>query len=443
MSGKTAHRAKRPFHDQKGRAAKSGLNFYIYAAVTLVNEKIRKTLRGRFAAVFLFFAFAGCLWTSCSEEQLFPGNARLKTAFRLTSSNALGGSITIQEAYLKLEGITVTGSVGNGNAPDANYPVPIEDPPYRLTQGDTARVSLTLPRSAYDQMDLHLFLLQTDYKLIVHQKTSEETPPPVNNGNDESTGGVADPNNGSPADDDSQNDGEQGADGDQPDEAGDQDGDDDGGGEEDDEDDGRDNQDEGERADDDDDHDNGDHKKGDKDDKKGKDDKKDKDGQKGKGDDKDEDDDNEDDEDDDDDRDDDDGDNDRTSGNEINGTVDLDHFFQHAKPSLVVFATWSFNGQDINLIFAVTDVERITIRATQNGGAQIRVDEHGQGIVNFDPERWFQSISANDLQNASLQSHQGRPVMFIHKAVNTGLFETLLNNLTASTTFEVTTSSDQ
>lgn len=257
-------------------------------------------------------------------------------------------------------------------------------------------------------MDLHLFLFQTDYKLIVHQKVPEENPPPVGEGDDKSTGGDTDTGNG--------NDGGT-AEGDH--ENADED-DDDGVGD-----------DEGGDQEDDSDEDKRDQKKGD-DDKKGKDEKKNKKNDNDK--------DHKDKNDDDDDHDDD-GDDDRISGNELNGTVDLDDFFQHAKPSLVVFATWAFNGENITIIFAVTDVKRITIRAMQHNRSQILIDDHGQGTVNFDPERWFQSISSTDLQNASLQTYQGQPVMFIHRDINAPLFETLMTNLTSSTTFEVVTPS--
>ena len=393
---------------------------------------------GRCLAYVVPFAFITLLWTSCSEEQLFPGNARIKTTFRLTSPHALSGNITIQQAYLKLEGISVTGRLGDENAPDATHPIPAEDPPYRLTQGDTAQVSLTLPTPVYDKMDLHLFLPQTDYQLIVHQKTNE-TPPPINDGNAEPDGGTpnpntgndnggstdgGDPNNGDPDDteddreeekeEDDREDNDDGRDDDADQTDDEQDGHDDGNGEhEDDEDD--------------------DHDKKDKDDKKkGKDDdRKDKDDDKGKGDDDDRDDK------DDDDKDDDDGADDRVASNEVTGTVDLDHFFQHAKPSVVVFATLTLNAQNINIVFAITDLKEITIPATQNDGPRIVVDEHGRASADFNPERWFESISTTDLENASLQSYQGQTVMFIHKDVNTPLFEKLLHNFINSTTFEV------
>ena len=104
---------------------------------------------------------------------------------------------------------------------------------------------------------------------------------------------------------------------------------------------------------------------------------------------------------------------------------------------MVVFATLTLNAQNINIVFAITDLKEITIPATQNDGPRIVVDEHGRASVSFNPERWFESISTTDLENASLQSYQGQTVMFIHKDVNAPLFEKLLNNFINSTTFEV------
>lgn len=422
-------------------AETDGVEFLDDAAVITELAKFRKTLAKPFAGRFVPCLLLIFLWSSCSEEQLFPGNARLKMTFQLTSKNALGGSIAVQQAYLKLQGISVTGSLGDKNVPEANYPISREDPPYRLTDGDSARVSLTLPSGAYDEMDLHLFLLQTDYRLIVHQKTTSETPPPAEQDNEEPAGdGTNGGGNNSSSDD---NDGNN----EQPDDQGNGGADDnDASGDDDtidqDSDDHSDDD-----ADDNESNDNGDdNQKGDGGKKSDKDKGKKNDDKKKKGnddDDRDESDDRDDDDDDDDDRDDDDGDNERISNTQVNKTVDLDHFFQHAKPALVVFATWTFNGKNVNVVFAVTDVQRITLRATQHQGSQISVDEHGRGTVKFDPERWFESISTSDLENASLQTYQGQPVMFIHKEINPGLFEKLLDNLIATTAFEVATSSDQ
>ena len=49
------------------------------------------------------------LGSSCSEEQQFSGNSQLETTFQLESNSALGGSITIQQAYLKLDHIAISG----------------------------------------------------------------------------------------------------------------------------------------------------------------------------------------------------------------------------------------------------------------------------------------------------------------------------------------------
>lgn len=403
-----------------------GLKFLALTSVMRRFKTISERLKGRCAAYVIPFLVITFLWTSCSDEQLFPGNARIKTTFRLTSPNALGGSITIQQAYLKLEGISVTGTRADKSAPEATYPISLEDPPYRLTQGDTAQISLTLPTPVYDKMDLHLLLLQTEYQLIVHQKTTGETPPPIDNDNGQPTGGETDPTGGN-GNDSATGGEEDGNGGDQDDEESDDRDDDQ------DEDSGDRDDDEQDEAKDDDDDDHG--KNNDDGDKKNKKDKdKDDDGDRDDNDDRDED---EDKDDDDKDKDDDDGDDDRRAGNNVTGTVDLDHFFQHAKPSLVVFATWTFNGQNINVVLAVTEEERITIRATQNDEPRIMVNEHGRGTVNFNPERWFESISTADLQNASVQDYQGQPVMFIHKDVNTPLFEILLNNIKSSTAFDI------
>lgn len=389
------------------------------------------------------------LWTSCSDDQLFRGNTRIQTTFRLKSQTALGGSVTIKDAYLKLNSIGVSGTLGDQSVPPASYPVAPEEAPFRLTQSDSAQVSLTLPSRAYDLLDFHLLLVQSKYQLLTLQQPAEPAPEPVTDNGGNTDGGVTE-DEGTPSGDDNGGQPDTGSD-DSPADNGDGgQSDDDGSGGDDDKQNDDPSDDDGANAggdtntppqedDNDDQGGNNDEEKGEgnkNDDGKGDggkdDDKDDKDDEEKDEDDKDDDKDSDDKDDDDDEKD------DGRARSEVDGTVDLDHFFQNAKPSLVVFATWNVNGENINIVFAVTDAERITIRATQNGGQRVMLADHGTATVTFDPEDWFQSVSATDLQNASRQAYQGQSVVFIHHDHNTALFDLLYSSLIESTTLEFT-----
>ena len=388
------------------------------------------------------------LGSSCTEEQDLANNAEVQLTFDLTSNSAMKGKITIDDAYLKLDRIQVAGNFGGQNFANVTHTVSAEEPPYRLSNADSSYVSFRLPASPYDQLVFDFYLFQDNYKLVFLESPVQETPAPTPGNNGGTTdpgqgegnpnhdndnggdGGEADPNDGAGEEDNGGSDGDNGGNpgNDTGNDPGDEDGDDGGGKSDDDDDDsdeGDDNDNNGDNDSDNEGNDNsGDDKKKDdkkKDDKK-KGDKKNKDNG-NKGDDDDDDDDDEDDEDDDD---------DRKSSNLSNHAIDLGHFFQNAKPALVVFATYSNNNQPVKLIFAVTSLEKFTVHATQEGRENVVITMKNFGKTMFDPEQWFNALSSADIESASRLTYQGQNVLFIHKEYNSNLYETLLSRLQAS-----------
>ena len=361
------------------------------------------------------------LCSSCTEDQRFAMNSEVFAKCRLRSETAMKGKLMIDEAYLKLDRIHVNGSSGGKNVASVTHTIPAEEPPYQLNSRDSANLVLKLPTTAYEQLDFDVFLYRDNYQLVLQ---SPQQQPPVQGGN----GGAPDPIAETP-DGDSGGDDEDGSSGNedpQGDTDQDTDTDDDGANDEetsgDDDNDGEDggdndNGNEGNKG-----NDNKNDNKNDKD----KDDNKNNDDNKGDGDD----DENEEDEEDDDD----DGD-DRQAGNE-NGIIDLQHFFQNAKPALVIFGTYNYNNQPLKVIFAVTSLEKITVRATQDDNFNVILTLRNFADISFDPEAMFSSISSTDIESASAQTYQGQQVLFIHKDHNASLYERLLSQLEASTTIE-------
>ena len=394
--------------------------------------------------------------SGCSDNEHVGNNSQVETTFRLKSPSAMGGLITIQEAYLKLDRVEVTGTLQETSVAGASHAIPAEDPPFQLTRGDSAQLTFTLPSRQYDQMELQLHLFPDDYQLILSGKPGAETPEPAGSDPGTNTGGQSgnggggqeeppggnsggdsgtDTDNGGSntgGDSGGNNSGEDNDNGGNPGggdpNGGNQGNGDDEGGDNDDDADEDDDRDEGDDRDDDD--NDGDGKKNkDKDDK---DNKKKKDKDKGK--DKDDDDDDKEDKEDDDDKDDDDRD-DRKTSSESSQTVDLDHFFQNAKPALVVFASYNNNGKKINIVFVVTGVEKIAIPVTQNENTGITLTARNTAFVTFDPERWFASVPPGVIESGALQSYQGQQVLFIHKDFNTPLFDVLYSRLVQSAEF--------
>ena len=404
-------------------------------------------------ALFLFILGSGC-----SDNEHVGNNSQVETTFRLKSPTAMGGLITLQEAYLKLDRVEVTGTLQETSVAGASHPIPAEDPPFQLTRGDSAQLTFTLPSRQYDQMEIQLHLFQDDYQLILSGKPGAEIPEPAGSdpgtntggqagnggGGQEEAGGSSGGGSGTGTDDgDSNTGGDSGGSNsggeinnggnpgggdpnggnqengnDDNDDADDDEGDDGGNGDDD----------EGDEGDDRDD-DEGDGKKNkDKDDKN---DKKKKDKGKGKndGDDDKDDDDDDDKDDDDDDRD------DRKASTESTQTVDLDHFFQNAKPALVVFASYNNNGKNINIVFVVTGAEKIAIPVTQDENTGITLTARNTAFVTFDPERWFASVPPGVIESGAMQTYQGQQVLFIHRDFNTPLFDVLYSRLVQSAEF--------
>jgi hypothetical protein len=371
------------------------------------------------------------LWTSCAVEQDFFGTSDILATFKLTTPAAMEGKISIAEAYFKLNRIEISGSLSGKNITNLTHPIPADEPPYNLTQADSSQVDFSVSSRAYDQLDLHLFPFTDTYQLVYLAGTVEN-PPPVEEPQEDQ---------GTSEDQDADQDNVGGDDGDntQGGHNGEDTGDNDNSGEDEENDDGDDNdgdsEDEsGDKDDDDDDS---------KDDKKNKGDKgKDKDKKhknKGKGKDKHDDDDDHGDDDDDGDRDDDDDDDrdDRKSRNDSNSAVDLDHFFQNARPGLVVFGIYENNGKVINVILVVSDLEKLTIRGKQDDSFSIMLAENNAAQLSFDPAYWFQSLTPQDIEGGTIQVYQQQKVLFIHPDHNTALYQALVSRLEGSADLQI------
>ena len=358
-------------------------------------------------------------WTSCTtEDQLHsPTSSDVEAIFTLKSPATMNGKITIREAYLKLDRLQATGSLGGDNSTDIMQPIPPEEPPYQLTKSDSGKLNFTLPFRVYDQLDFHLFLFQDSYDLIFRQSTAPETPDPGENNDDGSPDEGGSGENG----DNDEGAGNENTGNDQDSGNSDNDSNDD------DEDD-QENQ------------DNGDDKEdghNDKDDDKKNENKnknKNKDGDKGKNDkddndeDNDDDDDKDDDDEDEDERDDDDG----RSGRSEKQTVNLADFFQNAKPAMVLVAGYENNGRMISIIFVVSDIHEIVIPARQNGAFALSLNQKNSAVITFDPEVLFEDIAPADIESAEIQPYQQQDVLFIHRDFNTHLYEVLSARLEQS-----------
>lgn len=356
------------------------------------------------------------LCSSCMEDQRFAVNSEVLAKFRLRSETAMKGKLVIDEAYLKLDRIHVNGNSGGKNVASVTHTIPAEEPPYHLNSGDSTNVVFKLPTTAYEQLDFDVFLYRDHYQLIFGSPQQE---PPVQGGNGGTPGPVAEtPGGEDGGQDDDDEEGSSGNEDPQGDTDEDTDTDDDG-----------DNDEESSEVDDSDGEDGGENDEGNKGDDNKND--KDNDDKNNKGDDKGDDDD-EKGEDDDEDEDDDD---DRQAGNE-NGIIDLQHFFQNAKPALVIFGTYNYNNQPLKVIFAVTSLEKITVRATQDDSYNVILTLRNFADISIDPEAMFSSVSSTDIESGSRQTYQGQQVLFIHKDYNASLYDRLLSKLEASTTIE-------
>lgn len=354
------------------------------------------------------------LGSGCStEEQLFENPSHVQANFNLESPSAMNGKVFINDAYLKLDRIQ---AIGNGEThTNITHPIPAEEPPFQLSKTDSSRVKFRLPGRAYESLDFHLFLIPDPYQLVFREPVAEGPPPPGGNdgqdtGGEDQTGGE---NTGgdieAPPGENDSNDGEENT---PP--ATDGEADDDG--------------DDSDREDSED--DQTDHWDGDDDDDRKQKDKKKKKKNKGDKDRDDDDDENEDD-------DDDDRDDGRRSSADGTATPDLDHFFQNARPGLLITGTYENNGSTISIIFASSGLEKITVRASQNDGPFIRLKEYNNAEIIFDAASWFQAIGPEDIESAHIQLYQQGPVLFIHRDFNHQLYELLAPRLQAATSLTV------
>jgi hypothetical protein len=376
--------------------------------------------KGKVKAILMMSFFLAFLWSGCADDTQNVETTEVKTTFRLSTTSALKGKISIQEAYLKLDHIEVRGLLAGQNVAAISHDIPREDGPFKLSRPDSSYVTFAMPVAPYDQIIYDLYLFQDTYELIPVVNAAPEVPSPSpapgnNNGGDnngEQPGATPPPGDDNSGGNEGENPGGDDQD-DEEDEGQDNEGDNDNGSEDDDDDESD--------ADDDGDDDDDDNDDGDDDEEgqkgKGKGKKKDKDNKdnKGKKGDKDDDDDNH---------------GDRLTGTSNAGTIDLDHFFQNAKPSLVVVGVYNNNAQPLPIIFVVTGKDKITLQTPGNESIVVTTQNLAEAV--FDPELWFAPIATTDIESAQRQLYQGQEVLFIHKDVNSGLYEILLAQLESS-----------
>ena len=312
----------------------------------------------------------------------------------------MDGKIQISDALLKLDYVQASGNVGKQNTA-VIHSIPSEEPPYRLTVPDSSQLRFSLNSIHYDALDFHLFLAADNYQLILKDNVEESAPVPRQTDDGET---------GNSDDDDGQYNG-----GNQNENDGDADDDesDDDSGEENDEDgdDGNDTEHDGDDDDHDRDKDNKKNNKGDKD--KNKNENKNK--GKNKGHDK--------------------------NGGKIAGStsqsVDLDDFFQNAKPGMVVLATYMNNGKIINIVFVGSGIGELTIRAKQNDSFAISLSEQNSAEITFDPAHWFDSLTPALIESADIQIYQQQNIVLIHENFNSTLYKEISSRIEGSATLTI------
>lgn len=409
----------------------------------------------------------------CTPEELVPDEAQVETIFSLKSRELAQPSITVQEAWLKLDRIQVSGSPGSSGFTHAINP---EEPPFRLGDADSSRVHFSLPSRPYERLTFDLYLFQDDSELSYLHTGAPEQPSPSGSDNDASGNAGEDPASGEQENTGSENSDDSGADENPSDnddsaEDGDETTNDDVG--ETHEDPGADNgdateEDSGESAGDTgnddnetgqdetvtgDEGDDGNDAHGDKDDKKHEKGKKEKgkksDKKEHKGGDKEKDKKEEGrgkgkSEDGHHDRHGDDKQDEKKARNNTGATrveaevLDLDQFFRGARPGLVVMARYANNGQTINILFAVTDLEKLSVTARQNDGVAIVLNKQNLAEVSFDAATWFEGVTAGEIESARMQQYQGQQVLFIHRDFNSALYDRLLSRLDSSVYLAIT-----
>jgi len=374
--------------------------------------KMKEIVLSGFIAILLSGVGSSCT----TEDQLYsPTGAQVKATFSLESPSALNGKISIREVYMKLDRVQVTGYHQGDMNTDIHHPIPPDDRPFQLSKADSSQINFTLPFRTYDQLDFHLFLFQDTYTLAYDVTPTEQGPPVEEEGESPDTGDASDDNKGNSDENDSDDD--TGDDSETDDGDSGEEGSDDGEG---------DNEEDGETEDSDDGDDN-DKDKGDKDDKGKDNDKKDKKKKKDK------DNDGDDNEDDDDDEDEDDGDDDRRSnGNEDRQVLNLEHFFQNAKPGMVITGTYENDARIVTIIFVAAGIEKFTVRAKQHDSFNLMLNDKNEATITFDPEIWFEGLQPADIESAQIQRYQQQEILFIHSDFNSDLYQVLASRLEES-----------
>lgn len=354
--------------------------------------------RKKMISPFLFLWGASSLFFSGCATEESPVTANVVATFRLKSTTAMDGKITIDEAFLKLDRIEGVGALHNGNQTHVTHHIPADDPPYTLRSADSSTVTLRLPPGVYDQLDFNLYLFQDTYQLVMDENPAPPAP-------------AEHPDGGQPAEQEDH----------KRDEAGDaQHGDeDDGGGSGEDNDD----HDKGSHGDPDDDEDS-DHHHGDEGDDHKNDghhhdghdqggpghDKHEGKGKDHKGH----------------------GHHDRVSQIADAGQVNLDDFFHNARPGILVVGTYKNNGKTLKLIFVASGIGKLSVHAKQDDSFGIVLAGPATAEIVFDPEQWFSTVSSAEIESVPTQVYQGQNILFIHPDDHPDLFQKLRPRLEES-----------
>lgn len=389
----------------------------------------------RFTIVCLFASLA-CL-LACNDEQLY-NNAVLETSIQVTTQQ-INENLKIESARLRVASINMYAKGNSGGTLSTDPSVPLLSNDLSLTEGGNPQpLKVSVARGEYDSVRMTIKLIQDDYALLISEPRESD---PDEGGLPDSSD---DEDGDSSGDDDSNNDGGSNDNaGEDPVNDGGETGNDEGGndnaggdpvdngGESGNESSGGNNGtpgssggsvgNGGSNAG------GGAPPKNDKDDKK-KDDKKKNQDDKKKDKDKDKKD-------------------DKKKGKKGNSggrtndlqasTVDLEHFFEHAKPALFASLIYTTPAKKIHVIVALDNFALMDFQNTQRLSI---TDLYGnKAKATIDVASWFSNITNNDLENSVLINYGGESVLLIHRQFNANLFLKITERFSKSFALAIST----
>lgn len=278
-------------------------------------------------------------------------------------------------------------------------------------------VQLRFQAAIYQNITLDFYPVRDEYKLILKDTVLSEpdpTPSPGgdNGGNQDDNGGEDDGENGDNDDHEGDEDDDEGDDDDDDDEDGDDDGEEDDGEE-----------------------DDGDEEEEDEEDEEDEDD----------GDSDDEDEDEDDEGSDNDDGGDEDNDNDEggRTGSITAKTVDLAHFLAHAKPGIVLTGNYRSPSAAFTVMVAMGQLNKLVVSSSQIGKDSVVLSNNDllEATAVFDLRKWFQNITADELEKALIILYKGQQILFIHPEFNEALHSKISAMVQSSITLTTGTTS--